>query len=241
MEHVLVINGSPLGTKGVTYILQKEFVRGAKDAGAEVDEVFLNKKKINPCLGCMSCWIKTPGKCVIEDDQAKILEKLRWADTLVLATPVYVDGMSGQSKVFLDRSIPVVKPEITITADHCRHPSRGKKTSKFVLISNCGFHELDNFDSLVLHCRKICLNMNAEYAGHVLRPHGPVLRYPEMMPGEIDKVLEASHRAGKEVVVEGRISESTMEAVSTEIVPKRAYVEAANFFWRQELEKSGIS
>ncbi|MBI5249876.1 MAG: flavodoxin family protein [Desulfomonile tiedjei] len=238
-KNTLVVNGSPHGKKGVTYMLQRQFVRGAENAGAEVDEVFLNKKKISPCLGCFTCWIQTPGNCVIRDDQAELLEKLLWADIFVLATPVYVDGITGQSKVFLDRTVPLLKPEITFREDHCRHPSRRNKASKFAVISNCGFHEVDNFDSLVMHCRKFCLNMNAEYAGHLLRPHGPVLRYPEMMAGEIKKVLEAAEKAGEELVRQGRISHASMEAVSAEIVPKRAYVEAANFFWRQELEKIG--
>ncbi len=42
MDHVLVINGSPVGKKGVSYILQKEFVLGAQDPGAEVDEILWN-------------------------------------------------------------------------------------------------------------------------------------------------------------------------------------------------------
>ncbi|MBM3298799.1 MAG: flavodoxin family protein [Deltaproteobacteria bacterium] len=84
---ILLVNGSPLGKKGVTYVLQEAFVRGVTKAGAEVEQVFLNKKKIRPCRGCFSCWIKTPGRCIIRDDQADILEKVRWAEVFVLATP----------------------------------------------------------------------------------------------------------------------------------------------------------
>lgn len=62
--NILVVNGSPRGKQGNTYILQEAFMRGAVSAGARVEEVFLKSKKISPCIGCMSCWIKTPGKCV---------------------------------------------------------------------------------------------------------------------------------------------------------------------------------
>lgn len=233
--NIFVVNGSPLGKKGNTYIIQKEFVKGAQEAGANVEEVFLNKKKIQYCLGCYSCWTKTPGVCAIKDDQAEILQKFLVADVFVLATPLYADGMSGQSKVFLDRMIPVLHPEIVFRDEHCRHPRRELKVSKLALISNCGFHEPDNFDALVMHCRRLCLNLNVDYAGHLLRPHGPVLRYPEMMPKEIAGVLKAAENAGSEIVKNGVFSEESMKAVSAEIAPKRAYAEAANFFWKQEL------
>lgn len=120
---------------------------------------------------------------------------------------------------------------------HCRHPAAHGSVSSFVLISNCGFHELDNFDALVLHCKRICLNMQCEYAGHILRPHGPMIRYREMMPDQIDAVLHAAETAGEEVVTQGRISDSSMEAAAKEILPKESYVEGANAYWRQEMEK----
>jgi multimeric flavodoxin WrbA len=234
---MLVVNGSPLGKKGVTYILQEAFVKGASRAGAEVEEVFLNKKKIRACKGCFSCWIKTPGRCVIRDDQADLLEKCRRAEVFVLATPLYVDGMSGQAKTFLDRMIPLALPEFILVNGHCRHPAAHESFSKFVLISNCGFHELDNFDALVMHCKRICLNSQSQYAGHILRPHGPMLRYPEMLPAQINSVLEAVERAGEEVIAKGGISQPTMDDAAKEILPKEAYVQGANAYWRQEMEK----
>jgi multimeric flavodoxin WrbA len=237
MVNVLVINGSPRGREGITHLVQAAFVRGASKAGAAVEEVFLKEKKIRPCMGCFNCWIKTPGQCAIRDDQADVLEKVRQADVLALATPLYVDGMTAQSKVFVDRLLPLAKPEFVLRDGHCRHPARYDHPWKFLVISNCGFHELDNFDGLVTHCRRMCLNLQAEYIGHLLRPHGPILQYRDLLPAEIDRVLRAAERAGEEAVHMGRISQETMDAVAAEIVPKETYFEAVNSFWRQELDK----
>jgi multimeric flavodoxin WrbA len=236
--NILIVNGSPHGKKGATYILQEAFVKGAAAAGATVDEVFLNTKKIRPCLGCYSCWVKTPGVCTMKDDQAELLEKCRRADTLVLATPLYVDGMTAQSKTFIDRLVPLAEPEFILTDGHCRHPSAGDGLKYFLLISNCGFHELDNFDALVMHCKRICLNLHSQYLGHLLRPHGPLLKYRDLMPGVIDTVLNAATQAGNEIVVSGAPSQATMDAVSAELVPKDLYVETVNSHWRQEKENA---
>lgn len=234
--NILLVNGSPLGKKGHTFFLQKAFVKGAREAGATVDEVFLNSKKIKPCLGCYTCWTKTPGTCIIDDDHADLLEKCRRTDTLVLATPLYVDGMTAQAKLFIDRLIPLARPEFFCVDGHCRHPSRGDSFKNFLLISNCGFHELDNFDALVMHCRRISLNMHAQYLGHLLRPHGPLMKYRDLMPEAIDSVLNAVAQAAVEIVTTGTLSQATMDAVSAEMIPKDDYMQSVNAYWQQALE-----
>jgi len=139
--------------------------------------------------------------------------------------------------VFLDRTIPLAHPEFALVEGHCRHPGRDRMPSKFALISNCGFYELDNFDALVLHCERMCLNFQCRYSGHVLRPHGPMLRYPELLAGPIGDVLKAAETAGEELVTRGEISQATMEAAHKEMLPKEAYVQGANAYWLQELER----
>ena len=114
----------------------------------------------------------------------------------------------------------------------------GDRLTRFALISNCGFHELDNFDALIFHCRRMCLNLGSEYAGHLLRPHGPILAYADVMPEAVGKVLEAANQAGRELVRSGEISQSTMSAVSAELVTKEVYVEMVNSFFRNEKEKA---
>lgn len=44
---------------------------------------------------------------------------------------------------------------------------------KMVLVSNCGFWEMDNFDPLLVHLKALCRNAEAEFVGALLRLHGP--------------------------------------------------------------------
>ena len=65
---ILCVNGSPKGRKSTTYLMAEEFLKGARGRGAETDHVLLSDKKIHHCIGCFSCWFKTPGRCFFEDD-----------------------------------------------------------------------------------------------------------------------------------------------------------------------------
>ena len=62
---ILAIQGSPRGKEGNTEIILNEFLSGAVSAGAKAETVYLKQKKIKPCLGCYTCWTKTPGVCAI--------------------------------------------------------------------------------------------------------------------------------------------------------------------------------
>ncbi|MEE3486133.1 MAG: flavodoxin family protein [Bacteroidales bacterium] len=78
---VLMINGSPKGKRSNTYKLSVSFVEGVKvNNEIEYEEVQVNNLNIKPCLGCFSCWNKTPGHCVIKDEMDYVLEKILWAD-----------------------------------------------------------------------------------------------------------------------------------------------------------------
>ena len=86
--------------------LGEAFAKGAEEAGNQVETVSLKGKQLRFCLGCLSC-IKTQ-KCVIRDDDApEIVAKMKEADVIAFATPVYYYGMSGQMKVLLDRANPL--------------------------------------------------------------------------------------------------------------------------------------
>lgn len=101
MKKVLVISSS-LRKGSNSEILAKEFARGAKDSGNSVEFISLQGKNIAFCRGCLACQKK--GKCVIKDDAIEIAEKMRIAEVIAFATPVYYYEMSGQLKTMLDRA-----------------------------------------------------------------------------------------------------------------------------------------
>ena len=101
MKKVLIISTS-LRSNSNSEILAHETERGAKDAGHEVDFVSLKGKKIDFCKGCLAC--QKFGKCVIDDDANEITSKMKDADVIVWATPIYYYEMTGQMKTLIDRA-----------------------------------------------------------------------------------------------------------------------------------------
>lgn len=101
MKRVLIISTS-LRHNGNSEILAKETERGAKDAGHNVEFVSLKDKNIQFCKGCLAC--QKLGHCVINDDANKITAKMKEADVIVWATPIYYYEMSGQMKTLIDRA-----------------------------------------------------------------------------------------------------------------------------------------
>ena len=100
MKKVLVI-GTSLRTKSNSQVLADAFAAGAREAGNEVEELSLRGKKLAFCRGCLAC--QKIGKCVIDDDANAIAEKMKAADVIAFATPIYYYEMSGQMKTLLDR------------------------------------------------------------------------------------------------------------------------------------------
>jgi len=101
MKNILVLSSS-LRKGSNSEILAREFVKGAADAGNKVEFVSLRGKKIAFCTGCLACQKK--GRCVIKDDANEIAEKMKSADVIAFATPIYYYEMSGQLKTILDRA-----------------------------------------------------------------------------------------------------------------------------------------
>lgn len=100
-KKVLIISTS-LRNNSNSEILARETERGAKEAGHDVEFITLKNKTINFCRGCLAC--QSTKRCVIEDDAIEITEKIKNADVLVLATPIYYYEMSGQLKTLIDRA-----------------------------------------------------------------------------------------------------------------------------------------
>lgn len=103
---------------------------GLRTNGAEVEKISLYDYDIKPCTGCCAC--EKLGKCVINDDQNKILEKMDKVDVVVFGSPAYWGNVTSEAKKFMDRAGGFF--EMTATG-----PKRTKdKPCKAVLVSACG-------------------------------------------------------------------------------------------------------
>ena len=108
--NILVLNGSPR-PKGNTSKMVKAFSEGAISVGHHVDVVNVCNKKISGCLACEYCHTKEVGICIQKDGMQAIYELLKDADMLVIASPIYYHGISGQLKCVIDRFYAVAFPE----------------------------------------------------------------------------------------------------------------------------------
>lgn len=236
----LAINSSPRKGKGNTALILNPFLEGMKEAGAEVELYYTSDLKINPCQGDISCWLKTPGECIHKDDMSWLILKITQTDILILASPVYCDGITGPMKMLMDRLVPGAEPFFEIREGHIRHPRRQKwnQSRKIVLVSNCGFWEMDNFDPLLVHIKAYSKNAGAEFAGALLRPHGPALRSMIEMGAPVEDVLEAAKDAGRQIIRDGNMSQYTLDRVSRELIPKDTYIHFANQHFHEVLKKT---
>jgi putative sterol carrier protein len=230
---ILAINGSPRGDRGNTERILQSFLEGARGAGAETEVVYLKGKKIKHCRGCFNCWTKTPGVCVHKDDMPELLVKVRGANVLIFATPLYIFTVSGLMKDFMDRIIPLLHPAIIRRGDQYIHPMRyeGGWPGKFVLISNCGFPERHHFSGLEETFRCFTSSPDVELAGMICCAAGELLRQPALQDS-LAWYLEAARSAGQEVVEQGRISPKTQAVLDRPLVEDPAvYANAANAAW----------
>ncbi len=235
---ILALQGSPRPKKYTQMVLDK-FLEGAASCGAECETVHLASKKINPCIGCYTCWYKTPGVCIHKDDVPDILEKLRACDVEVWATPLYHFGMTSYMKTFMERTLPLIEPFLVEHKGITSHPQRypDGRTRKMVLVSVCGFPEVSHFDALVENFRLLARTGRKDLAGVLLRPGSEALIVIDMLGKKGEKVLQAFYRAGQEVVEKGKVSSEAEEAARQEWTKNvQGIHEEANLFWNIRME-----
>jgi multimeric flavodoxin WrbA len=100
MPKIAALYGSPR-RKGNTATLLKNAVRGAREAGAEVDEIVIRDLKLSPCLEIYAC--KETGECVMKDDFPSVRERMLSADGIILASPIFFYAVSAHTKILMDR------------------------------------------------------------------------------------------------------------------------------------------
>lgn len=104
-KRVLVITTSL--RQGKSSKLADAFIKGAREAGHVIESIQLGKKRISFCTGCLSCQSTKNGHCILQDDADVIIQKMKAAEVIVFATPIYFYEMSGQMKTLLDRTNPL--------------------------------------------------------------------------------------------------------------------------------------
>ena len=97
---ILVLTGSPR-KNGNSNTLADYFIKGAEEAGHQVERFDAAFKNVHPCIACNKCGMN--GLCVFKDDFEFVRNHIVDADVVVFATPMYYFGVSAQLKAVIDR------------------------------------------------------------------------------------------------------------------------------------------
>lgn len=232
---ILAINGSPKGKRSNTWRLTSAFLEGitAKEESVgvqppEIETLNIGSLNIKPCLGCFSCWSKTPGECCIHDDMQGVINIILWADVVVWSFPLYCFGLPGQLKTLIDRQLPMSLPFMSAETESGGHPSRydmsGKRT---VLISTCGFYTAKgNYDCVTSLYDRLCGKggYTAIFCGQ-----GELFRVKELSE-RTDEYLSWVKKAGQEFA-SGGITGETRSRLDQNLFPRDVFEAMADASW----------
>ena len=127
---ILILNGSPR-CQGLISRMLDIMAEEARIRGAEVEAISIHKLQVRPCTGCMAC--RSRQACVLpEDDAQRTLQKIQWADVLIVGSPCYWGNMNGHLKVVFDRIVYGMMGESPKGLPQALH--KGKKA---VIVSTC--------------------------------------------------------------------------------------------------------
>ncbi|MCI8512338.1 MAG: flavodoxin family protein [Lachnospiraceae bacterium] len=100
MKKIIVILGGGR-PNGNTMQLVKAFMKGAAEAGHQIELVSLNKLSVNGCTGCNACRYGKP--CIQKDDFHSLIPMIKTADLIVFASPLYFWTISSKIKALIER------------------------------------------------------------------------------------------------------------------------------------------
>ncbi|MCL2223817.1 MAG: NAD(P)H-dependent oxidoreductase [Defluviitaleaceae bacterium] len=233
---ILVFNGSPKGNAGNsnTMHVTRAFLEGAGFEDAEIIDV--SKQKITPCAGCYACWTKTPGKCIFRDDMDTILEKRVSADVVIWSFPLYYYSLPSGIKALMDRQLPMGKAKMGSDHESGSHVGRYDVShQRHVLISTCGFWTAEgNYGSVTAQFDRILKEKGVHYDS-LFCAQGGAISNPDAKRF-FDKYMETVKQAGAEFA-KGKISEETLDKISTPVLPKEIYNSAADASWGIDHDK----
>ena len=228
---ILTINSSPrAGVNSSTELLLSHLVQGMREAGAEVCTMNLMEKTIRPCLGCFTCWVKTPGRCIQMDDMTnELLPELMTSDLVVYATPLYYQTMNAAMSTFRERMLPMSQPLIERRNGKMAFLMR-HKLAPAVWLSVCGFHEKSEFDAFSSFLNST-RHPDTPIAAEIYRTSSEAMRHP-VFKKTLNDILEATTRAGHELVRSMKISPDTLERITQPLMDPESLAIIGNLTWK---------
>jgi len=156
--------------------------------GHSLQTIVLNREELRPCVGCIGCWLKTPGQCVITSDGANsIAAREINADAVVLISEITYGGFSSDIKAFLDRTIQNIMPYLVNYKGEIHHPMRYKSFPIWIAVGYGNVSDAEKRTFAVLADRN-ALNMRpSKHLAVTVRDSDQLVKES----GNILKILEA--------------------------------------------------
>ena len=219
MVKVLAINGSPRKDKGNTAAVLAPFIQGITDAAADVELFYASKLNIKPCsCGSMYCWYDMPGECCIDDEMQILYPKLKEAEILIIATPVYIP-LPGAMQNVINRLCPLIEPYLEFRQNRTRaHFRQAVNIKKIVLVSTGGWWEKENMSSVVRIVEELAEGASVEFGGAILRPHAFAMKQDDQFTRDGKEILEELRKIGSELIHEGVMNHKSLEMISRPLI-----------------------
>ncbi len=114
--------------------VQAALAERLRHRGFDVELVVLREQQVRPCVGDFLCWVRTPGVCMIDDDNRRIAAQVAWADLLVFLSPVVLGGYSPALKGMMDHLPQNALPFFEKVRGEIHHPRRYAKSADFLAL-----------------------------------------------------------------------------------------------------------
>ncbi|MFP3897707.1 MAG: flavodoxin family protein [Dehalococcoidia bacterium] len=224
MSKAVAINGSPRMERGCTAMVLGPFLEGMGDAGCDAELFYASRLKVKPCAcGRMYCWTEAPGECCIKDNMQRLYPRLREAEILVLATPVYIP-LPGDMQNLINRLCPLLDPVLEFREGRTRAMFRKDVRIRTIgLVSTGGWWEKENLATVARIAEELAADAGVKFAGAVLRPHASRMRREGELTPDGKAVLDAVQRAGHELVRDGTMSEGTLDETSRPLISREDF------------------
>jgi len=177
MGKILGVVGSPR-RNGNTHILVSRILEGAREAGAETEELFLNDLHIEACDGCHACWAGED--CSKDDDMLAAYPRIIGSDAVIFGTPIYWYGPTALMKGFVDRFVYFNSPEM-------RAIIRGKAAVMAIVLEE---EDPETYALTVRFFEKCFAYLELKEAGRIIVPGVTALGEIRNKPDRLEEALD---------------------------------------------------
>jgi len=198
VKKIIAVLGSPI-PDGNTAKLLNQSIKGATDAGCEVELVDVTKMDFSPCMEYLFCLENDT--CIMEDEITQFYKKFREMDGLIVATPVMTMGIPGKLKSFMDRfqvfyNAKYERNQPLISKEH-------KENRKTLFISIGGMKNPNDFDGVKLSMLAFCDIIDCPYWDEILQDDMDTIKDITTRQDLMDKAYKKAHEMATLIINNG--------------------------------------